>query len=155
MENNSNRTNSDGIYRIYTLSWLAYIKPVIIFLILVLIAFWFKTLSMRITITSIALVLLIYQIAFRHSIILYTDDDGVWVQRGIFPWNKGAYGVKWRDIDEAVFFTGFISWAFKSYAIRVGHRYTKDSELYLKHVRLGNEAVEHINDLHKLKFFFQ
>jgi hypothetical protein len=78
-----------------------------------------------------------------------SDLDGVWVYSGIFPWSKGSFGVKWRDIDSASFKTGFFSWALRTYDIRVGHRFTKDSEIVLSSVYKGQEAVVHINELHK------
>jgi hypothetical protein len=69
--------------------------------------------------------------------------------RGILPWNKGVAGVKWRDVEDAVFYTGFLSWAFNSHSLRVGHRFTKASEIFLGNVRHGRQAVEHINELHR------
>lgn len=64
---------------------------------------------------------------------------------------KRSDGVRWRDVESAMFYTGFVSWAFNSYAVRVGHRFTKTSELYLRHVRCGRSAVEHINEKHRMK----
>ena len=58
-------------------------------------------------------------------------------------------GVKWRDLEDAVFFQNFFSWLFKSYTVRVGHRFTKTSEIVLPHIANGNRVVEHINDLHR------
>ena len=68
--------------------------------------------------------------------------------KGILPWAKGTSGVKWRDLDEAVFFPGFFGWVFKSYQLRIGHRFTKSSEIVLGHIRGGDTAVQEINQLH-------
>ena len=57
--------------------------------------------------------------------------------------------VKWRDLEDAVYFTGFLSWALRSYTIRIGHRFTKTSEIVLPNIARGNLAVEHINQLHR------
>jgi hypothetical protein len=73
----------------------------------------------------------------------------VWVFRGILPWSKGVSGVKWRDLEDAVFFPNFLSWLLRSYTIRVGHRFTKTSEIVLPNIARGHEAVAHINERHR------
>ncbi|MCK3656923.1 hypothetical protein A4G19_14750 [Pasteurellaceae bacterium Macca] len=78
---------------------------------------------------------------------VYLDDQGVWVYSGIFPWNKGSYGINWRDISGASYRTGFLSWVLKSYTIRVEHRYTKSSELLLSNIRYGDQLVQNINQI--------
>lgn len=80
------------------------------------------------------------------------DQDnvtGVWVYSGILPWNKGVAGVKWRDLDEAVYFQSMGSWLFKSYSVRIGHRFTKSSEILLSHWARGHEAAMAINGQHQ------
>lgn len=76
---------------------------------------------------------------------VYTDENGVWVSGGIFPWSKGTYGLNWRDISDAVYYTGFISWFLKSYKLVIQHRYTKSSELVLKNIKNGDQLVQEIN----------
>lgn len=83
-----------------------------------------------------------------YSIELYADYEGIWIQRGLFPWNRGVYGVKWRDVDEATYATGFMPWVSGCYLVRIGHRFTKASEIQLRHVYNGNHAVQLINKLH-------
>jgi hypothetical protein len=95
-----------------------------------------------------ALALFVLRFIGIRSRTLYTDDNGVFVHSGIFPWSKGTYGVKWRDLDSAVYYPNFISWLCKSYSIRVGHRFTKDGEIFFPHLAHGNRVVEHINSLH-------
>jgi hypothetical protein len=136
----------------YKMSWTAYVRPLIIFLILALVSsplFQASTLF-----GSIYLVLIVaffaYQILTIRSLYLYTDDDGVWVYSGILPWSKGISGVKWRDLEDAVYFPNFLSWLLKSYTVRVGHRFTKTSEIVLPHIAHGHEAVVYINDLHRM-----
>lgn len=79
---------------------------------------------------------------------LYYDDKGVWLFSGIFPWNKGIRGVKWQDLDEALYFMGFFSWAMRSYNIKLAHRFTKASEIWLSDMATGDKAVMQINDYH-------
>jgi hypothetical protein len=86
-----------------------------------------------------------YRVLNIRSYRLYYDDVGVWLYSGILPWSKGVSGVKWRDMDEATFVTGFWSWLAKSYTIRISHRFTKASEIVLSSMARGNLAVATIN----------
>jgi len=87
-----------------------------------------------------------YMLTLR-SYQLFVNDVGVWVFKGIFPWNKGLIGIRWEDIDSAFFTQGFINWVFKSYPVTVSHKYTKASEIHLSHIRNGQVASEKINQL--------
>ena len=95
----------------------------------------------------VAIAWTIYSIALTRSVRLFTDENGVWLHSGIFPWNTGVSGVQWRDLGQAGFTQGFASWALRSYDVRVSHRFTTGAELFLKHVHRGNLAVQHINDV--------
>lgn len=134
----------------YAMSWTAYVRPVIVFIIMVGIGYaltnvngWLGGIFM-----AFWLGLFVVQILTIRSVVLYTDDKGVWVYSGIFPWSKGTRGVKWRDVEDAVYFQNFSSWLLKSYTVRIGHRFTKSSEIVLPHIARGHEAVMHINDFH-------
>lgn len=135
----------------YRMAWTAYIRPVIVFAVICSIGAAFYNNEIHtagVLICVFAVTLLVYQILSIRSVLLFTNDEGVWVFSGIFPWSKGTAGVKWRDLEDAVYFTGFWSWALKSYTVRVGHRFTKSSEIVLPHIARGNVAVEHINTFH-------
>ena len=67
--------------------------------------------------------------------------DVVWAYSGVLPWKKGVAGVKWRDMDEATFEQGFWSWITGSYTVRIGHRFTKASEIVLTDI-----GAEHLPD---------
>nr|UVN18284.1 hypothetical protein pPsy0462c_00025 [Pseudomonas syringae] len=62
---------------------------------------------------------------------------------------RGSWCVKWRDIEDAMYYTGFFSWMFRSYTVRIGHRFTKTSEIFVYHLAQGHNAVEHINHMHQ------
>ncbi|MDR2639105.1 MAG: hypothetical protein LBC09_04640 [Helicobacteraceae bacterium] len=98
---------------------------------------------------TLHLLIFIYRFLFLRSVYVYTNKEGVWLYRGILPWQKGSYGVKWRDLDSAVYFSGFKSWIFKTYDIRIDHRFTKDNEIALPSVFNGHKAVAHINQMHQ------
>ena len=153
MESSINEQSSGLPFEEYKLSWLAYLQVTVVFMILAALAVSLAALNQALGVIAVfaALALYAYQVVYLRSMVLFTNDDGVWLYRGILPWNKGIVGVKWRDIEDAVFYTGFLSWAFNSYTLRVGHRFTKSSELTLNNVKFGREAVAHINDLHRHK----
>jgi len=87
----------------------------------------------------------VYSVMLTNSVRLFTDEAGVWMQSGILPWEKGITGVQWRDLGQAGYTQGLVSWALRSYDVRVSHRFTTGTELYLRNVHRGHLAVEHIN----------
>ena len=126
-------------------SWTAYFLPAAIILLVIASMVVFEYLVFGV----FAIAVLITLMLDLHSYELYMDEKGVWLYGGIFPWNKGSNGVKWRDLDEAVYYTGFLSWALRSYTIQISHRFTKDNEIRLTHMRRGHEAVKTINKEHE------
>jgi hypothetical protein len=131
---------------ICTSSWTAYVRPVLIWGLVAIVGFAVGKIGILIGLGALAR--LVYQILYIRSIELSQDDQGVWCSRGILPWNKGVFGVKWRDIDQAHYYPNFLSYMCRSYTIRIGHRYTKSSEVILQHMKCGNAAVEAINQEH-------
>lgn len=131
-------------------SWTAYAKLVLVYLVPALLAYLLHFFSWHLTmaLSGLLLVCLALQVMSVRSVRLLVDNDGVWVHSGIFPWSRGVNGVKWRDLQTATFNNTFFSWALGAYTIRIGHRYTKDSAITLKHVRHGDKAAALINILH-------
>lgn len=133
-------------------SWLAYAGvaalAVVLFGVLLPLAFlWHEMAALAVLVLSALLVG--YQFLLVRSVQLYMDDLGVWVHSGVLPWKKGVTGVKWRDMDEATFVNGFTSWATRSYTVRIGHRFTKDSEIVLTNIARGKDAVALVNARHQ------
>ncbi len=153
MEASDNESAGAVPFQEYRLSWLAYVRALMMFFLLSALGIALGALNQSLSVIAVvaALGAFAYQVLYLRSMTLFTDDAGVWLYRGVFPWNKGIVGVKWRDIEDAAFFTGFVSWAFNSYSVRVGHRFTKSSELAIANVKDGREAVGHINELHRAK----
>lgn len=133
-------------------AWTAYVGTVLLAVILfgfaLPLAFQWSELAAGGVLLASAL-LVGYRVLVIRSVQLYYDDVGVWLYAGILPWSKGVQGVKWRDMDEATFEQSFWSWLFKSYAIRIGHRFTKASEIRLTHMARGKEAVTTLNAHHQ------
>lgn len=129
-------------------SWVAYARlavlAAVLFFGLLPLAFLWNQWAAAAVFTGSAL-LLAYRFLLVRSVQLYCDDVGVWVYSGVLPWKKGVSGVKWRDMDEAVFVNGFWSWATRSYTVRIRHRFTKDSEIVLTHIARGKDAVATVN----------
>lgn len=92
-----------------------------------------------------ALAWTVYSVMLTNSIRLFTDENGVWIESGVFPWEKGVSGVQWRDLGQAGYTPGFMNWALRSYDVRISNRFTTGAELYLPNVHRGNLAVEHVN----------
>ena len=138
---------------IYKKSWTSNIAPISIslFLIIAAIKIYDVNIYTFIILVLSAIALGTYSVLANRSATIYTDDNGVWLYSGIFPWSKGIAGVKWRDLDEALFYQGFFGWLFKSYTIRIGHRFTKKSEILISHVDPGHIASQRINELHQRK----
>lgn len=133
-------------------SWTAYIAIGVFALLLLLIVVPLaRHASTTVGVVSLLIAgfFITYRVLVIHSFTLYYDDAGVWVYSGVFPWNRGVGGVKWRDLDEAVYFQTFWSWLFKSYSVRIGHRFTKSNEIFLTHMAQGNQSVKVINSRHQ------
>jgi hypothetical protein len=133
-------------------SWIAYIWTVVLTLlalVLVLPGAWRHGWMTAVACGAIILSVSAYKFLSLRAVHLYCDDVGVWVYSGVLPWNKGVAGVKWRDLDEAVYYQGPASWALRSYSLRIGHRFTKSSEIILTKMWRGHEAVMTINNRHQ------
>lgn len=133
-------------------SWLAYAGvvalAVLLLVVAVRLAFYWNELAAAGVLAGSAL-LVAYRFLLVRSVQLYYDEVGVWVTSGVLPWKKGVFGVKWRDMIEATYVNGFVSWVTRSYTVRIGHRYTKGAEIVLHHIAGGRRAVETINALHQ------
>lgn len=84
-----------------------------------------------------------------RKIMFYYDNEGVWFSSGILPWRKGVNGIKWRDLDEALYSSGFLGWAFNSYYVVISHRFTKGVEISMKDIKYGNIFVQEVNEAHQ------
>jgi len=139
-----NTAKADNKNDVYRKAWTAYVAPLVFSIMLIVILGKFN-----LTLVIIPLVFAIVSVFNIRSYTLCIDKDGVWLHNGILPWSKGTQGVKWEDLDEAVYFTGIMSWALKSYRIKISHRLAKNSEIVLTHMKVGNNAVNRINQQHR------
>jgi hypothetical protein len=151
-------------FLVFRLSWVAYLREGLAFIVrlmimavISMIATWLISKSTKTEFSTVnwpslvgfclAIAWTVYSIALTNSVRIFTNDGGVWMQRGVFPWEKGIRGVQWRDVGQAGYTQGFASWALRSYDISVSHRFTAGSELIVRNVHLGDKAVMHINDI--------
>lgn len=132
----------------FRLSFLAYLGPLVMFSAALLLGFGMSFFSWTASSAFLAgaFLLTLYRLWWLHSVELYTDTEGVWVFRGVLPWARGVYGVKWGNLDEATYVTGLVSWATKSFRIKLCQRFTQAEEISLSHVARGDLAVAVIND---------
>jgi len=132
-------------------SWIVYIWPTVLYVAILYVLFTYAwSISKLITLPMIMLCFAayFYKLLSLRSYMLYYDDNGVWVFSGVFPWSRGVSGVKWRDLDEAIYFQNFLSWMFNAYTIRVSQRQTKTAEILLDMIHMGQSAVQTINHVH-------
>lgn len=151
MEENTLSLDSNESTLLSRKAWTAYVSTTFIGILAMLMGAVILPFSVAFGAFFIALIFawMAYRFFYLQSVRLYCDDSGVWVFSGILPWNKGTRGVKWRDLDEAVFYTSLSSWLFRSYTLRIGHRYTKASEIVLNQMAWGVDAVTTINQTHR------
>ena len=148
-ENFSSASNASILAR---KSWLAYVGPTIGYAVTlyVLISFvWSINSTAALVLVILTMAIYIYVLFKLYSYMLYINEAGVWVFSGVFPWNKGASGVKWRDLDEAIFYQNFFSWIFRAYSLRVSNRYKPGAEISLTTMHNGSIAVQRINIVHQ------
>jgi len=150
-ENEQQSPANNGKFRTYKVSWVGYVKPGAITAIPLLLSlgFLFEGNFLSSFITLLLALYPAYYTYFVSSIRLYTNADGVWCKRGLLPWDTGSFGIKWRDMEDAVYFMGFGAWLLKSHTVRIGHRFTKTSEIIVKNLANAEDAVTHINSLHR------
>lgn len=135
-------------------AWTAYVGPAFGYLVVlagVMPLVWTFHQLAAIALAALVTLWWMYRQLVLGSYRLYHDVTGVWVKSGLLPWARGISGVKWRDLDEAVFYPGFIHFILKSHTIHLRHRFTKDSEIMLTHMQRGDRAVATINTLHHEK----
>ena len=135
-----------------TKSWVAYVYLCICTLLFLMAGF---ALCFNDSVRFLGIIIIMLSIAFGvyrcfvlRSYRLVVDKNGVWIFGGVLPWTKGFNGVKWRDLDEAVFFQSFVGWLTKSYTIQLTHRFTKSNEIRMTHTAHGSEVVAIINGTH-------
>ena len=135
-----------------TKSWTAFIRPLLLALLvlgLVLPVVLRVTPGIGLILPLLLLAYLAIKLLEVRSFVLYQDKAGVWLSYGLFPWNKGTIGIKWRDIEIATYYPNFTSWLFNSYTVRVAHRFTRESEIFVKGIANGKAAVIAINEIHQ------
>ena len=152
MEEDNAASTGPNTHVVGVKSWIAYagtmLLAAILFFGILPLAFVWNELAAGI-VFIVSAVLVGYRFLLLRSVQLYHDEIGVWVYSGILPWKKGVVGVKWRDMDEATFTQGFWSWVTGSYTVRIGHRFTKSSEIVLTNIAGGKNAVTTLNARHQ------
>jgi|SRR5476651_2403447 len=138
---------------VYSLSWVAYTRPLTLFLALAAIGLIVSQSAQDANfilagygILFLGIIKILYDLAWRRRFRFYYDRDGVWVYRGILPGRRGIEGLSWHDIDALFCETSPLGWLTKSYTIRIGHRFEPDLDITLIHIKRGNQAVMAINE---------
>lgn len=128
-------------------------KSIVAYILPMLLWFVFFSISLGTPLFLMVVILIgVYTVAYIRSYTLFVDDEGVWVFRGVFPWQQGIYGVKWGDFNEGVFSQNFASWALRSFTIEVKNRYKEEPEIVLKHMHNGDYAITKMNSVFMHKY---
>ena len=143
-------TNADR-EREYVIAWTGYVLASIMMLVALGLGWLLFQVLPKLAVAWWLLVLAwwVYAVLNIGSYRLYTNSEGAWGYSGARPWNKGRFGVKWRDLGEAGVRTGFFAWLTGATTVIVTHRYTQGGEIEIVHVRDGRGAVEWINRRHR------
>jgi hypothetical protein len=147
-EDNASRSSPDA-HVIGVKSWLAYsgvlLMALVLFGVLLPLTFSYANEIAAAVVLVVSALVVGYRFLLLRSVQLYYDDVGVWLYSGVLPWKKGISGVKWRDMEDASFTQGFWSWITRSYTVRIGHRFTKSSEIVLTNIANGKNTVATLN----------
>lgn len=92
---------------------------------------------------------LLIQVLHLASYELYFDKQGVWLRSGLFPWDRGAFGIDWRDTEGCLTVRGFISWISRSSEIIIAHRFTDSSKIRVGDMTNALKTCNKINQLHQ------
>ena len=153
MEEDNAASSGPNAHVVGVKSWIAYlgvfVLAALLFGVVLPLTFMYGNEIGAAVVMVVSAAIIGYRIMVLRSVQLYYDDVGVWVYSGVLPWKKGLAGVKWRDMDEATFEQGFWSWISRSYTIRIGHRFTKASEIRLTNIAGGKAAVGTLNARHQ------
>lgn len=140
--------SQETLHQAWRVSWVAYVPYALIVIGLIIsIAVFKDSASPLIALISgtAILIFVAYKTYYLYCIRLYMDNNGVWVFRGVFPWDRGVYGVKWRDFEDCVYRTGFIHWLTNGYPVTLRPRFSNNPSVALPPIHQGRKAVETIN----------
>ncbi|MDG4868623.1 hypothetical protein P8631_11485 (plasmid) [Guyparkeria sp. 1SP6A2] len=147
VETNQEALSADTVFRF---SWVAYLRPLIVLALAWAgagIIYQFYAPAAYI-IAPVGLALAVYDVWWFRTAYLFLNGEGVWFFSGVFPWHKGVRGIRWRDIEDARYFTGFFPWLFRTYTIRVQERFTDSTELHVPWIWRGNLFAQIVNRRH-------
>lgn len=136
------------------LSWVAYIAVAKVLFIslamtglLALAGFWLHKDWLVLIGVGFTVIWVTYEVAKLRVTYLFSDPAGVWVSVGVFPWQRGFYGLPWRQVGGASYQRSFLNWLSGSYRVKVYGRFNQDSSLVLENVRRGDLVASHINQI--------
>ncbi|WP_354681918.1 hypothetical protein [Cupriavidus necator] len=83
------------------------------------------------------------------SLVLCADDLGVWLCRGMLPWDWdiAVTGVSWQDFGRAEFQARFPDWLQNAHTIRIVNRHVSSGSMSLTHMRNSRAVVIRLNEL--------
>lgn len=136
----------------FTLCWTAWIRPLVLFAMLMLIglvisqsAKMAELILIGYAIVFSAIVKLGYDLQWLRRFRFYSDQAGVWVRRGALGWHNRPVGMEWQDLARVTHQAGLMSWLTGAYRVRIIHRHQRSAALEIAHIRRGDQVAESIN----------
>ena len=156
-ENNETIEDNQNITK-YGLSWIVYVRDAIsaiifVAIILAIVYYFFEKYLFYAGIVVAVFIILRFTLGFLslRAIYLFTNERGVWVHSGIFPWTKGYNGVFWNDCGGASYRQSFFSYILRAYDVNISHKYTESQQIKAYNVHKGHQFVAEVNEyLHKI-----
>lgn len=140
----------------WRVSWIVYIKEIVYATLVISLWYYLAPLMKSKMILNclqvgvvVGLIIILYRMYYTWTIRLYANDSGIWVYRGVFPWARGVYGMKWGDFEDCVVTQKFIYWLTNSHPVILRTRFSKNPEIYLPPIFAARKAAQYINNVDK------
>src|ERR1700712_3034166 len=85
-------------------SWTEYLAPALLFAALPISVAdyaWDKSVLVGAVVAGCGLGFFAYLVVVLRSVAVTWDHQGVWITSGAFSWDRGGFGIKWRDLEGA------------------------------------------------------
>lgn len=129
-------------------SYVAYVRPLVVAATVVALLLSVPPSSIsdsaRVVLLLSAAAWAAFRVAETRSVVLFLDEDGVWVHGGVLPWSRGVIGIRYRDLDDPVLMQNLASWLLRSHTIVLRHRFAGHAPIELDHMSDAPAALERI-----------
>lgn len=132
-------------------SWVAYVRPLVWALFwvgFVPVVIWSHLPWVGISSVVVGASAAVYRVLWLRSTQLWMDEYGVTLNSGVFPWQRGEWRVRWRDIETVGCDRDFMRWAFRFSSVYVWQRFKDEAALVATDMAQGSQACTILNSVH-------